>query len=124
MKNISTLVKIVSLLAIGAAAPGAFGLTTTEAYIESYQGRTDIPVPVKVVAPAADASMVGARVELEFVVDASGRPQNIQVVSATDSDFGVSVSAAVKQWQFAPAKSHGTPVPMKVELPVLVSESR
>lgn len=124
MKNISTLVKIVSLLAIGAAAPVAFGLTTTETYIKSYQGRTDIPVPVKVVAPDADPSMVGAKVELEFVVDASGRPQNVQVVSATDSDFGASVRDAVKQWQFAPAKPHGLPVPMKVDLPVLVTESQ
>jgi TonB family protein len=116
------LVRIVSLLVIGATAPAAFGLTTTQAYIESYRGRTDIPVPVKVVAPSADSSLVGAKVELEFVVDAAGRPQQIQVLSATDSGFAVSVREAVRQWQFAPAKPHGTPVPMKVELPVLVTE--
>ena len=122
MKNNSMLVRIVSLLAVGAAAPAAFGLTTAQAYIESYRGRTDIPVLVRIVAPSADSSLVGARVELEFVVDAAGRPQQIQVLSATDPDFAVSVREAVKQWQFAPAKPHGTPVPMKVELPVLVTE--
>ncbi len=79
-------------------------------------------MPVRIVAPSADSSLVGARVELEFVVDAAGRPQQIQVLSATDPDFAVSVREAVKQWQFAPAKPHGTPVPMKVELPVLVTE--
>lgn len=120
MKNVSMFAKIVSLLALGAVAPLAFGLTATQAYIESYRGRTDIPVPVKVVAPSADSSLVGARVEVEFVVDAVGQPQEIRVLSATDRDFGALVRAAVKQWKFAPARPRGTPVPMRVQLPVLV----
>lgn len=120
MKHSSMIAKIVGLTALGATAPLAFGLTTSQAYIESYHGRTDIPVPVKIVAPSADPSLAGARVEVEFLVDAAGRPQDVRVLSATDTDFGLSVREVVKQWRFAPAKSNGTPVPMKVDLPVVV----
>jgi TonB family protein len=112
--------QIVSFIAFGATGPLAFGLTTAQAYIESYHGRTDIPVPVKVVAPSADSSLVGAKVQVEFLVDARGHPQDVRVLSATDRDFGLSVREAVKQWRFAPAKPNGIAVPMRVELPVVV----
>lgn len=87
--------KNVSLIALGVTAPLAFGLTTTKTYIDSYRGRTDIPVPVKMVAPDADSSQAGARVEVEFVADATGKPQNVHVLSATDHTFGVTVRDAV-----------------------------
>jgi TonB family protein len=122
MKHVSLFTKIVSLLAVGAVAPLAFGLTTTQAYIDSYRGRTDIPVPVKIVAPEAGSSLAGARVEVEFTVDATGKPQDVHVLSATDHAFGALVRETVKQWKFEPAKPNGTPVSMKVLLPVFVSE--
>ncbi|HTX65989.1 MAG TPA: TonB family protein [Opitutaceae bacterium] len=120
MKTIRKIVSLASLLALGAAAPRAFGLTTSQAYIESYRGRTDVPAPVKIVAPDADASLVGAHVQVEFLVDTAGRPQAVRVLSATDPDFARAVREAVKLWRFAPARPNGTPVPMKVELPVVV----
>jgi TonB family protein len=124
MKHISMLARIVSLFALGAAAPFAFGLTTNDAYIASYHGRTDIPVPVKVVAPAIDASWVGEKVEVEFLIDANGTPQNIHLRSYTDSEFGESVREAVGQWKFEPAKPNGTPVAMKVLLPVVITDTK
>ena len=123
MKNISLFARIVSLIALGVTAPLAFGLTTAETYIDSYRGRTDIPVPVKIVAPDADSSLAGARVEVEFVVDATGTPQDVHVLSATDYAFGAKVRNAVARWQFEPARPSGTPVPMTVLLPVIVAES-
>ena len=120
MKNVNKFAILVSLLALGAAAPGAFGLTTDQAYIASYSGRTDIPVPVRIVAPSADSHQAGTRVEVEFLVDASGKPRDVTVLSATDKAFGMSACEAVRQWRFAPAKPHGTPVPMKVMLPIVV----
>ena len=120
MKTISKIASIASLLALGAAAPLAYGLTTSQAYIESYRGRTDVPAPVKIVAPEADASLVGTHVQVEFLVDAAGEPREVRVLSTTDPDFARSLREAVKQWRFAPARPHGTPVPMKVELPVVV----
>ncbi|MFA5057103.1 MAG: TonB family protein [Opitutaceae bacterium] len=123
MKHISMFAKLVSLLVLGAAAPLAFGMTAAQTYIDSYHGRTDIPVPVKIVAPEADASLVGARVEVEFLVDGTGRPQQVHVLSATDDAFGMSVRNAVKQWKFEPARLNGTPVSKKVLLPVIVAAS-
>ena len=123
MKNVQKLALLVSLFALGAATPGAFGLTASQAYIESYHGRTDIPVPVKVVAPRADASLIGTKVEVEFLVDARGWPQDVHVLSTTDRFFGASVREAVSKWKFEPAMRDGAPVPMKVKLPVLVSDS-
>jgi TonB family protein len=120
MKHIRMIAAIVGLSALGALAPLAFGLTTSQAYIESYRGRSDIPVPVKVVAPDADPSLVGARVQVEFVVNAAGQPRDVHILSATDSEFGRSVGEAIKQWRFAPAKANGKPVPMTVDLPVVV----
>jgi protein TonB len=123
MKHISMLARLVSLLALGAAAPLAFGLTTNEAYIASYHGRTDIPVPVKVVAPIVDSSLVGEKVEVEFLVDANGEPKDIYLLSSTNTGFGKAVRDAVSRWKFEPAKSNGTPVAMKVLLPVMVNEA-
>lgn len=123
MKNVKKLAMLVSLFALGAAAPGAFGLTASQAYIESYHGRTDIPVPVKVVAPRVDASLIGTKVEVEFLVDARGWPQDVHVLSTTDRFFGASVREAVSKWKFEPAMRDGAPVAMKVKLPVLVSDS-
>lgn len=123
MKNVSLFARIVSLIALGVTAPLAFGLTTPQTYIDSYHGRTDIPVPVKIVAPDADSSLAGAKVEVEFVVDAAGKPQNVHVLSSTDHAFGVKVRDAVTRWRFAPARPSGTPVPMTVLLPVIVVES-
>jgi TonB family protein len=123
MKNVSLPAKIVSLFALGATAPFAFGLTTAQSYIDSYRGRTDIPVPVKIVAPDAHPSLAGTKVEVEFVVDTKGKPQNVRVVSATDDAFGTTVREAVARWKFAPARSRGAPVPMTVLLPIVVVES-
>jgi len=123
MNMISKSVKLVTLLALGATAPLAFGLTTTEAYIKSYSGRTDIPVPVKVVEPLADRSLVGAEAQVEFLVDASGVPHDIEILSATNARFAANVTEAVSHWKFAPAKSNGVAVPTKVVLPLVVSES-
>ena len=49
--------------------------------------------------------------------------QDVHVLSATDDAFGALVRETVKQWKFEPAKPNGTPVSMKVLLPVVVSES-
>jgi len=123
MNNVSKFAKLAGVLVLGAAAPLAFGLTTPKAYIESYHGRTDIPVPVKVVAPDAAPSQAGATAQLEFVVDALGRPQDVRVISATDYAFGSTAREAVSRWKFKPATRNGEPVSMKVALPVVVSES-
>lgn len=89
------------------------------AYVESYHGRTDIPVPVSVVMPEVSSRFAGQQVVLEFVVDTAGRPTLIASGSpSANSELVAAVLSAVEQWQFAPALADGKPVARKVVLPV------
>ena len=101
-------------------APLALLATSSEkAYVESYHGRTDIPVPISVVMPEVESRFAGQQVMLEFVVDATGKP--MLITSSTpkaDAELVEEVSAAVAQWHFAPAFANGLPVARKVALPV------
>jgi TonB family protein len=61
-------------------------------------------------------------VEAEFVVDSSGKPQDIRLRPATDSQFGEALREAVSHWKSTPATPNGAPMAMKVILPVVASE--
>jgi TonB family protein len=92
-----------------------------KAYVESYHGRSDIPVPVSVVMPEVESRFVGQQVVLEFVVDTTGKPTLIaSATPGADSELLASVLAAVEQWHFAPALEDGKPVARKVALPVMI----
>ncbi|OHE80129.1 MAG: hypothetical protein A3G75_04435 [Verrucomicrobia bacterium RIFCSPLOWO2_12_FULL_64_8] len=123
MKNINMLLRLAGLLAFGAIAALAKDAANVRAYIESDNGRTDIPVPVKIVEPRVAAEQAGQTVEVEFVVDTAGEPQNVRLLGATDDDVGLAVCNAVKYWRFAPARPNGEPVAMKVMLPVVIVDS-
>ena len=91
------------------------------AYVESYHGRTDIPVPISVVMPEVDSRFTGQQVVLEFVVDTTGKPTLITSgTPAADHELVASLQAAVEQWHFAPALADGLPVARKVELPLKI----
>ena len=91
------------------------------AYVESYHGRTDIPVPVSVVMPEVSSRYVGQQVVLEFVVDATGKPTLLASgTPSADSELVTAVLSAVEQWHFAPALAAGKPVARKVVLPVKI----
>lgn len=94
------------------------------AYVESYHGRSDIPVPISVVTPEVASRFAGQQVVLEFVVDTTGKPTQIASGSpAANRELVASVLAAVEQWQFAPALADGKPVARKVALPVKIVDS-
>ena len=98
--------------------------TPEKAYVESYRGRTDIPVPIAVVTPALDSRFAGRQVILEFVVDATGKPMLISSATpGADTELVAAVTAAVAQWKFAPALVDGLPVAKKVVLPVNIVDS-
>jgi TonB family protein len=91
------------------------------AYVESYHGRTDIPVPISVIMPEVESRFSGQKVVLEFVVDTAGKPTHIASATPTaNAELVTSVQAAVEKWHFAPALVDGKPVARKVALPVLV----
>lgn len=98
--------------------------TPEKAYVESYRGRTDIPVPIAVVTPAVEPRFAGQQVTLEFVVDAAGKPTSItSATPGADAELVATVTAAVAQWKFSPALEAGLPVAKKVVLPVNIVES-
>ncbi len=116
--------KLALLLSLGALLPFAASAKTLEqSYIESCKKGTDIPVPIAVVSPQVGGYDIGSAVQVEFVVDTTGHTSDISIKSASDRDFAEAVVDAVKQWQFTPAQHNGTPVAMKVILPVRVIET-
>ncbi len=93
-------------------------------YVESYQGRSGIPVPTSVVMPEVESRFAGQKVTLEFVVDSTGTPTRIaSATPGADAELVAAVSSAVAQWKFSPALVDGKPVARKVVLPVNIVDS-
>jgi protein TonB len=116
-----TATKLAVLLSLGVLLPFAASAKTPEqAYLESFRQDPGVPVPVTVVSPSVESKYIGASVELEFVVDTTGKPSDLSVKSSTDATLAAAVVDAVKQWRFKPAIVDGAPVATKVVLPVKI----
>ena len=116
--------KLVVLLGVGALLGVAVSASTLEqAYLESCRREPGVPVPVAVVSPTVGSEFNGGSVQLEFLVDVTGRPAEISVKSTTDNVLAVAVVDAVRQWRFLPAVVNGLPVATKVALPVKIIDS-
>ena len=104
------------------AAPFAVSAKSVEqAYVESFKGRTDIPVPVEVVKPSVSSRYAGMTVEVEFLVDVSGKPVDLALRANAPAELADPVKSALAQWKFAPARTvAGEPVAMKVCVPVKI----
>ena len=112
---------LVILLSVGLLRMVASAATPDEqAYLESCRKDPGVPVPVAVVSPTVGAEFHGGLVQLEFVVDANGKPAGFSIKSATDDVLAKVVVDAVKQWRFLPAEVDGKPVATKVALPVKI----
>ena len=113
--------KLVVLLKLGAlAGAAAYASDSEQAYLDSCRKEPGVPVPVIVVSPTVGPEFQGGSVQLEFTVDADGKPAAFSVTSATDDVLATAVVRAVKQWRFLPAEIDGKPVAMKVALPVKI----
>jgi periplasmic protein TonB len=113
--------KLAIVLSLGVLAPfAASAKTLEEAYVENYQKKTDVPVPVAVVSPSVSAEYAGSTVELAFIVDATGKPTELSVTSSPAGALSEAIVDAVKQWRFTPAHVNGAPVATKVVLPVKI----
>jgi periplasmic protein TonB len=64
---------------------------------------------------------MGGVAEIAFVVDANGRvdPGSVEVVDATQPAFGEAAKLALLQTGFKPGKMSGSPVRVKVSLPIV-----
>ena len=113
--------KIVLSLGLLLAPLALLAKSSETAYVESYHGRSDIPVPISVVTPEVESRFAGQQVMLEFVVDPTGKPAQLaSTTPGADAELVSAVVAAVEQWQFAPALADGKPVACKVVLPVKI----
>lgn len=122
MNTTRKLMLVISIVLL--AAPLTHASTSFEqAYIESYRGRTDVPAPVKVVAPSVSSEYAGTTVELVFTVDSSGVPQHVAVRTAVDRELAEAVTEAVELWRFTPELRAGLPRSTKVVLPIRIVDS-
>lgn len=116
--------KLAILLSLAALVSFASAKTPESAYIETCLKGPGVPIPITVVSPSVGPGYAGSVVQLEFVVDATGLPIDLKVVSSPDYTVGEAVVTAVKLWRFSPAVRDGSPVATKVVLPVkIIDES-
>ena len=59
----------------------------------------------------------------EFTITANGTPSNIRILKATTYNFAEEAGYTVRDWQFAPARKNGQPVPVRVRLPFTFRET-
>lgn len=120
MKTVSKLILSLGLIAAPLAALAA---GSEKAYLESYRGRPDTPVPVKAVMPRVDREYAGATVKVEFTVNTAGVPQDVTVLGNVPAPLASELTDAVAQWKFIPMLRDGKPVSAKVILPLQVVDT-
>lgn len=88
----------------------------------------DLDAPLKLIyrqrelyPPALRAAKAEGDAVVEFIVDRRGRPQLVEVVSATHPEFGWSAATTVNAWRFEPPVSKGDPVAIRVRQSITFS---
>src|SRR5476651_957696 len=99
--------KLAILLSMVALVSFASAKTPEQDYLETCLKAPGMPVPLTVVTPSVGAGYAGAKVEIEFIVDATGLPTDLKVKSSPDAVLGEVVVSAVKLWRFKPATVDG-----------------
>lgn len=118
MKRINNLMLVLTVGIFFASSAFAAGLE--DAYINSYRGRTDIPVPVSVVSPEISPEFTGTTVVMTFVVETDGMPRDIEAVGKIDPELEFLIKDAVRDWVFKPVSVNGKAVATKVKLPFVI----
>lgn len=85
-------------------------------------GKMEPPVPVRTVAPEVpyqfSRSGETGLVTVNFLVDEQGSVQDPKVEKTTAPILDEPALKAVKKWKFKPAKRDGTPVAIRVSIPI------
>lgn len=80
------------------------------------------PVAIRTVNPKHPdellKKLVNGDAEIDCLVTAEGRVADALVVAASHPQFGESAVEAVRQWEFRPAERNGTPIAMRVRIPI------
>jgi TonB family protein len=116
MKHVIKLILCTSFLATAAyCAP-----SPEEAYVESFAGRTNMPVPISVVRPIIQPGHEGEVVQLSFLIGANGTPTDIMAPVSADRALVKQLARAVEQWKFKPLVRDGEVVRVRVTLPFII----
>lgn len=121
MKSVTT--KLILSLGLLAAPLALSAKSPEEAYLESYSGRTDMPVPLKVVTPSIASEYAGQTVNLEFVIDEAGTPRQISVRESVSRALASELTSSVARWKFVPLKRDGKAVSARVILPMQITDA-
>lgn len=80
------------------------------------------PVPVRTVPPDYPNELrrdgVSGIVTVKCTIDAQGNVQDPEVEKSTNGAFDKPALTALKKWKFKPAKQDGSPVSIKVSIPI------
>ena len=68
-------------------------------------------------APPSELLGTSGKVILSVMVDAKGRPRDIDVVSSDHQYFSVAATNSLKKWRFTPGLKEGKPVSCRIQLP-------
>ena len=124
MKMNKLVVKFALSLGLLGAPLALVAKSNEDTYIASYKGTDSlVPSPISVVTPEVSARYAGQTVDVEFIVDESGKPSDIVVRQSVDRDLATSLKDAVAQWKFAPARLNGKAFARKVVLPLKIVDA-
>ena len=86
------------------------------------QTKSEPPVPVRTAAPDYPDELrrdgVSGIVMVKCTIDEQGNVMEPEVVKSSNAAFDKNAVAALKKWKFKPAKQDGTPVSIKVTIPI------
>lgn len=103
------------------AASEVYGTTPGVSKVSRIKGMDSAPVPVERVTPVYPREMREKGIQgfatVDVLVDSSGLPREITLVSATSREFGERALTAARGWRFEPAKAQGQPISARVQLP-------
>jgi protein TonB len=88
----------------------------------SAESKPEPPVPVRTVAPEYPPELrrdgVSGLVMVKCTIDEQGNVVDPQVEKSSNPAFEKPAVDALKKWKFKPAKQDGTPVAIKVSIPI------
>ena len=77
------------------------------------------PIPASVVQPVdLPRSFAGAVINIEFTLDQSGQPRDIQVLRVSDPVLKRQLVSAFRQWRFETGANHATAGAKRFLLPI------